>query len=120
MCRHTPKKRDFSYRERKGENEERNIFCERERREKSLNFFFRTDRANGKRGRQTLLVCFFGEETQKDEFHRFLERDIPWNIFIIVFKRHFPSTRALRITTHEQREKKRAKHDARNRNHAPL
>ena len=41
VCRHTPKtenkKRDFSYRQRKGEKEERNIFI---RRKKSFEFFF--------------------------------------------------------------------------------
>ena len=42
VCRHTlkteNKKRDFSYRQRKGEKEERNIFFAEERR--VLNFFF--------------------------------------------------------------------------------
>ena len=46
VCRHTPKtenkKRDFSYRQRKGEKEERNIFIreKRERERRVLNFFF--------------------------------------------------------------------------------
>jgi len=62
VCRHTPKKRDFSYRQRKGENEERNIFCEREKREE-FEFFF-SDRANGKRGRR-LFWCVFLEKRQK-------------------------------------------------------
>lgn len=51
VCRHTPKtenkKRDFSYRQRKGEKEERNIFIrrrrERERRVLNFFFFFRTN-----------------------------------------------------------------------------
>ena len=57
VCRHTPKtenkKRDFSYRQRKGENEERNIFIRRrrERRERRVFefFFFRTKCRENKR-----------------------------------------------------------------------
>ena len=91
----TPKNREqkerlFLQTEKRGENEERNIFFAEERREKSLNFFFRTEQT-AKEGDSSGV--FFGEETKKDEFYRFLERDISWNIFI-VFKRHFPSTRA--------------------------
>jgi len=91
----TPKNREQKDREKA--RTRRGIFFARERREKSLNFFFRTEQT-AKEGDSSGV--FFGEETKKDEFHRFLERDISWNIFI-VFKRHFPSTRALRITTHE-------------------
>ena len=47
VCRHTPKtenkKRDFSYRQRKGEKEERNIFFAEERRVLNFFFFFRTN-----------------------------------------------------------------------------
>jgi len=68
VCRHTPKtenkKRDFSYRQqRKGENEERNIFCEREKREE-FEFFFSDRRANGKRGRR-LFWCVFWRRDKK-------------------------------------------------------
>lgn len=49
VCRHTPKtenkKRDFSYRQRKGEKEERNIFI---RRKKSFEFFFFPDKMQRK------------------------------------------------------------------------
>lgn len=75
----------------------------RERREKSLNFFFRTEQT-AKEGGDSSGV-FFGEET-KDEFHRFLERDISWNIFII-FKHHFPSTRAKNNNTRVERKETR-------------
>jgi len=98
VCRHTPKKRDFSYRQRKGENEERNIFCEREKREE-FEFFF-SDRANGKRGRRLFWCVFFGEETKKDEFYRFLERDISRGTSSSSSNITSPA-RALRITTHE-------------------
>ncbi len=76
----------------------------RERREKSLNFFFRTEEQTAKEGGDSSGV-FFGEET-KDEFHRFLERDISWNIFII-FKHHFPSTRAKNNNTRVERKETR-------------
>jgi len=97
VCRHTPKKRDFSYRQRKGENEERNIFCEREKREE-FEFFF-SDRANGKRGRR-LFWCVFLEKRQKrmsfTDFWREISRGTSSSSSNVT-----SPARALRITTHE-------------------
>jgi len=92
----TPKNREQKD-QRKGENEERNIFFERERREKSLNFFFRTEQT-AKEGDSSSGV-FFGEETKKDEFHRFW-REISRGTSSSSSNVTSPA-RALRITTHE-------------------
>ena len=109
MCRHTggPKKRDFSYRQRKGEKasskEEYFFFTktEREKREKSLNFFFFSDRANGLKEGGELFWCVFLEKRErKDEFYRFLERDISRGTSSSSSNITSPA-RALRITTHE-------------------
>ena len=56
------RKESFSYRQRKGENEERNIFCEREKREEFEFFFFRTEQTVKE---EESFWCVFLEKRQK-------------------------------------------------------
>ena len=92
----TPKNREQKDREKA--RTRRGIFFARERREKSLNFFFRTEQT-AKEGDSSGV--FFVEETKKDEFYRFLERDIISRGTSSSSSNVTSPARALRITTHE-------------------